>query len=288
MPYSALYRFEAISHELNARDIDSVSYKNKYKGNLYCTTENCDAKFITVFRFSRPNYFRTHPKEDHNEDCIYSFERSATRSGIDSKETINVRMSENQKRNALKRAYRLSKMSEEEIERKKQKEKEKRNKSKITSGKKANTRIKNTLSKEVDEEKEAVALKKQKAPSLFNRAVDAINDSDLNNPRIVTGEVVDVYSEKNFAVVRISKGKRVLTVKFEEAFFADTPNYDGLFENITKYAEKKGILTFIGIGEIRKSSKNDEYELVIFNGNDFNIEGNTLGSLSGIVAKWKQ
>ncbi|SFJ43448.1 hypothetical protein SAMN04487936_102156 [Halobacillus dabanensis] len=287
MPDSALFSNGATSvREITADDIDPSSYKDTYKGQLYCTSENCNAKLVVVFRYSRRNYFRTLQNEDHDEDCIHYFERSATRGGIDTQETINVRMSEKQKRNALKRAFSLSQMTDEQIEEMRKKQKNRKKNTTTNNRKDTQTRIEPTLNGEVDEEKEREALKKKKAPSLFNRGADALSESDLGKPRVVSGEVISVYSKKNFAQIKIRRGNTTLSVKFEEAFFADSPNSDGLFGNITKYSEKHGPLIFNGIGEVRVSSTTGEYEVAIFNGNDFTVEGRTLQSLSAIVATW--
>ena len=73
--YEALYK-EEISHELiDIKDLNPVTYNEKYKGNLYCTTKHCSAKLSYVSRNGISDHFRTWRESPHIETCLYYFEK---------------------------------------------------------------------------------------------------------------------------------------------------------------------------------------------------------------------
>jgi hypothetical protein len=270
----ALFYFENQYSTIHTSDIDLESYNKKYRGYLFCPTELCDAKLVFVLRTSKPSYFRTWKGHNHNESCLYHFERIANKTGKRTEETISVQMSNNQKRNALKEAYELSQLTDEDLERRKQlSEKRKRTKKKpITSGKEATTQLEISLN---DEDFQSSGELKQRQPRLLKRNINTLTQTDIGKPRVLTGVIEQIIEDESTILMKIYKGNKMVSVKFEEAFFANSPNYKGLFYHITEFiADQDGI--FVGIGEVRISSKEDNYEFIVYHGDEFSINNLNL------------
>ncbi|GIO33514.1 hypothetical protein J2TS6_46550 [Paenibacillus albilobatus] len=265
---------------LYVTDIDTDSYRKKYKSNLYCPTENCDAKL--VFVQTKPAQFRTWKLEDHINGCDYEFVRKGAKASR-SAEEINVEMKDDHRRRVLKEALALARMSEQQIEDLRAKRKKWRvNKSPKTSKDNKEPKINIVTINGVDEEDLSGTTFKSRP--VLKRDVDILKETDIGKHRCVTGYVDKVFEDGEKKIITISKKSKKLNVVFEEAFRANSPNFIGLFHHIIKYLKKHENAIFVGIGEVRLSKDEDNYELQVFQGEDFTIDGLNLNGLAALHA----
>ncbi|KEF36284.1 hypothetical protein M670_04521 [Schinkia azotoformans MEV2011] len=277
---SALFKMDNKVEEINTSDVNLDNYNKKYKGHLYCTTENCNAKLVFVQRMGKPNYFKTWPKEDHDEDCLHYFDRLTGRVGTNTEHFINLQIPPERIKRGLKEAYKLSKITKEEKEQIKEVVKP-RKKNKKTNGKKSNTGINVVFNKdEADETAETMATR---GPNLLKRSVDMLKESDFGKPRIVTGIIENITYSEESALIKIYNDDSKVDVKFEEAFFANSPNYKGLFHHIERFITDNGSVMFVGYGQ---SNKNMDgiIEFYVYHGDEFTIEDMTLLSLASFYS----
>ncbi|MCQ6264507.1 hypothetical protein M1K46_02350 [Fictibacillus sp. WQ 8-8] len=275
---SAIFRKDGKEQELKVVEVDLKSYQSTYKNNLFCTTPDCNAKLAFVFRTAKPSYFRTWKKENHTEECLFHFERIAARLGVSAEQTISVVLSSERKKNALKEAYRLAKMSDEEKEKQKNKTKKPNKKKPKTIGKKEVPAIKIVSTNEEEDVVEGEKVKR--GPNILKRTADAFNVADIGKHRLLIGEIKDItFSEKSAFITTIWNRSEVL-VKFEEVFFANSPEYNGLFHNIERYINEYQNVILTAIGEVRRNRESSGYELVVFSGDGFTIEDMSLQALA--------
>lgn len=70
----ALFRKDGIKIGVLApEDLNEISYKNYYKGNLYCPHPGCSAELYFVDGLVQPKHFRSYPKDrgNHITGCPY-------------------------------------------------------------------------------------------------------------------------------------------------------------------------------------------------------------------------
>jgi hypothetical protein len=275
---SAMFKTDLEVKELNTSDIDIKLYNTKLKGNLYCTTSNCKARLVFVKGNKKSSYFKTHPFENHSSDCIYRFDRVAGRTGISTEQTINVTLSKERKSRALKEAFLQSKLTEKELENIRESRRARRGKRAQTTGKKPGTAI--NIVTNPDEDTISETSTGKRGPNILKRSTDTITESDINKHRLLTGSIKRFSSSKtNVSIELIGKNNKVF-IKFEEAFFANSPNYSGLFHLIDRLMKDYPNVIFTGLGEVRRAKSEDAYELVIYNGEDFSLQGRSLISIS--------
>ncbi|OAT74640.1 hypothetical protein [Parageobacillus thermoglucosidasius] len=279
---SALYKKDGEVRELRVSEIDSESYNKYYKGHLFCTTPNCEARLEFVYSTSRPSYFRTWKHDNHIDNCIYQFERIEGRIGINTQSIIDVEISHERKRRALKEAYRLSKMTEEELEQRRKKRNLNRKKTK-TVGKKKREALNIVLNKNNNES--GLESGGRRGPNLLKRNADALNDSDVGKVRVLIGFIKDVQYTESSAIIKVQRKNKMVDVKFEEAFFANSPDYQGLFHYIRKYINEQNKVVFTGVGEVRKAKNGDNYEFVVYKGDEFTIENMSLLMLASYYSR---
>ncbi|OMF80384.1 hypothetical protein [Paenibacillus peoriae] len=270
------YRNENEIEELRLSSMNLESYNSKYKGKLYCSMPNCEAKMEYVHCSTRPSYFRTWKHSDHANDCIYKFDRveGAARGSGD---TLSVEVSQKQILNALREAYRLSQMSEEEIE----EEKSRRRNSRTTS-KDPNLTATTVPTKAVissGPRSDVDVPEKHRGASLYKRRVDALRETDIGKPRILFGIVDSVKEGPKQVELMVSFNGYAAKVKLGEAFFANSPTYAGLFYNVEAYSDKYSKPMFVGAGDVRLG-KNGDYEFSVYHGEDFTVANLNLLALA--------
>jgi len=279
----ALYYFEDENKLIHTSDLNLDSYIKKYRGNLFCPTENCDAKLVFVLRTSKPSYFRTWKGHNHNKNCLYHFKRIANKAGRKTEEIISVRMGDKQKRNALKEAFRLTQLSEEERKSRKHNNGKRSNAKKkpISNGKENSTQLEISLN---NDDAQSLGDSKQRQPRLIKRNIDTLTPRDLGKPRVLTGDIELVIHEGTSIIMYIVKDSKRVSVKFEEAFFANSPNFRGIFHHIEGFIAEKGVGIFVGIGEVKLSTKGDSYDFFIFHGDEFSINGLNLLTIASFYS----
>lgn len=253
-------------------------YEDIYQGNLFCPTEGCNAR-IVYSGGMRPHY-RTWNNDNHVTGCIHEFERLPIRRGTSTDDTLSVDISYDRRQNAIRDAIRLMRMSDEEIEEERERRASYRNSrprqttNTSTSG---GTNVVSTLGGGESTETNVGF----RGRNLSKRYVDGISQSDIGEIRLVMGELVNIDSIDEVANLYIARNEVQLKVVFEEAFIAEPTNarYLNNFGLIERYLDNYLEVEFVGIGEIRRNTRTQELELVIYQGTDFKVDGDDLLTL---------
>lgn len=264
-------------------EMTTKGYEKLYKGMLYCPTTDCPAK-ITYSGGMTPHY-RTWKHDDHKQGCMHEFDRLPIRRGTFSEDGISVDISYQRRQNALKDAFKVMNMTEEQLEEQRNK---KRNttlnrKSPVTQGKLESTRVNSSLVGG-----EAIeGLEGFRGRNLVKRYVDNISLSDIGEIRLVMGELINVELVDEVANLYVERNGSQIKVVFEEAFIAEPSNkrYLNNFSLIVRYFEQYEDIQFGGIGEIRKNKRTEELELVVYSGTDFKIDQDDMLYLGNVLEK---
>ncbi|MFP3443112.1 hypothetical protein R0K18_35790, partial [Pantoea sp. SIMBA_133] len=78
-------------------------------------------------------------------------------------------------------------------------------------------------------------------------SAEALSDNDVGKVRLLIGIIKAVDYKEEYALISIERKSSIVTVKFEEAFFANSPNYIGLFHNVQRLISNKKGVVFTGI-----------------------------------------
>ncbi|MCG0050438.1 hypothetical protein [Priestia aryabhattai] len=280
---SAIYKHEGKIKEIQSNNKDLQENTLTYKGHLFCTTPNCNARLVYVHRTAKASYFRTWQKDDHLHNCIFMFERVENRLGKNTENTLNVEISRSRKKEALNDAYRKSQMTEQDLEeeRKRNRDRKKSKKNPKSKGKENSTAV-NMVMKDGIQEEEA-KTRGHRGPHLLKRNANALTEKDIGKPRLVIGFIKDIEYTEATATITIEKNNSTVYVKFEEVFFANSPEHLGLFHFIEKYMKKNENVILTAIGDVRKPK--DNYEVVVYDGEEFRIENMTLITLAARYAR---
>lgn len=278
---SARFIKGGIEKEYEKNEITPELYNKTLKGYLFCPTKNCGARVI--YNSGIKSFLRTWNMDDHADDCIHGFTRAKKRVGVDTTQFINVELTAERKRRALKEAYKLYTMSDDEKAIEKEKKKQKTRKNNPTTVGKESVPMTHAVLQDGDEPEEVTNGRVGiRGPILPKRTVDMLKDVDNGKPRLVMGKIKSVRLIESIADIIVEEGNTDIHVKFEEVFINNSPAYLGLFHHILKYQEenKNQDVVFTGIGEVRRSKVNGDLELSIFYGADFFIDGMDLINLS--------
>lgn len=281
--HSALYKKDGKVKELTLTDFKSLEDKLKYKRYLFCALPKCGARLVYVHCTSRPSFFRTWKNDDHDKNCIYYFERSDGRAGISTEQVINVELSSERKKKALNRAFQKVQLSEAEIE-ERNKKRAKRKQSPRSRGKNKSVSVNPVMSNGVGEEE--ITAKGTRGPNLLIRDIEGLRDSDIGKARLLIGDICSISYESKRAIIILKQNKTKLKVKFEEAFFANSPNLEGLFHYIERFINEYENPLFTAVGEVRYVSENQEqFEFYVYGGEEFRIHNMTLPSLAAFYSR---
>ncbi|UKS26049.1 hypothetical protein LOZ80_31595 [Paenibacillus sp. HWE-109] len=268
------------NREYTTSQIDSQLYQNTLRDYLYCPTPNCPSRVSYINR--RRPFLKTWNGDDHDPNCIHAFERLRGRVGVDTTRFINVELSPERKKRALKEALAQYNMTEEEREQQRLKKVNRRN-NPTTVEKTSQPSAKLVLVNgdiTVGEEKTGF-----RGPNLPKRTPDMLKDSDEKRPRLIMGLVKDVKLLGSTAEIIIVEKGIDIHVKFEEVFHVNSPTFSGLFHLINRYLSDVKRVVFTGIGETKLSSDGTHYELSVFYGEDFEVNGMMLTVLAAHYAR---
>lgn len=260
-------------------EMTTRSYENIYQGNLFCPTEGCNAR-IVYSGGMRPHY-RTWNNDNHNSGCIHEFDRLPIRRGNHTDDTMSVDVGFSRRQNALQDAMKLMDMSDEEIEEERERRANYRNnRPRQTTQAESSTSV-NVVSTLSGRETTVGSVVGVRGRNLSKRYVDGISQSDIGEIRLVMGELVTIDSVDEVANLYLERNEVQVKVVFEEAFIAEPSNarYLNNFGLIESYLENYIEIQFVGIGEIRRNSRTQDMELVIYQGTDFKIDGDDMMSL---------
>ncbi|MGG0776925.1 hypothetical protein ABE060_17085 [Bacillus rugosus] len=276
--YEAVYINGKEKALISLDDINTEDYLQKYREKLFCTTTNCKAKLSYVNRPGNRSHFRTWRESQHSESCIHFFEKKGGRIGVKQSGVQTGSVSTDQMRRSVREAFELEMLSEEERVRRREADRKKRQNR--TQRRKVTNTIEQPEIRIVTDPTEKTEDSNGVNGRLYKRNADALKETDLGHTRTVTGIVKSVKTGKNSAQVRVYKNGRFVNIKFEEAFFAATPQYEGLFHYIDRFAEENNNVIFCAVGEIRRSKQSGEFEIVVFDREGLLIHGRTLPSLA--------
>lgn len=276
---SAVYIKGDERKEYKIKEINSAINNNKLRGFLFCPTPNCESR--VMYYATKSPFIKTWPLDNHIENCLHGFDRAKERTGIDSTRFIEVELSAERKKRALKEAYLQYLMTEEEKEMKKEKRKDRKN-NPITVIKETRPSTRLVLNNNGTKDEGTIGLKGQNLPK---RTVDMLKDIDKNKPRLIMAIIKSVELIDNVAVITVNENNIEIEIVFEEAFRANSPGYLGLFHLIKRYISNEKTVVFTGIGEIRSAKNGKSFELSVFYGEDFAINNMDLLMLAAHYAR---
>ena len=273
----AIYNSKSDRKLISLREITTEIYMKKYGKKIFCATRNCHARLCFVAKSGNKNYLRTWRESKHAKECPFFFDKEEWRTGIRKSGTVIGIVSGDQIKKSLKEAYEMESISEEE--RWKQAE-EKRQSLTINSKKpKVNeTSQQLTLTIVSDPTKMTVEAQSTKG-RLYKRDVDALKETDVGQTRTVTGRIHSVEVSNGNPAIRVIKNNILMNVHFADAFFAHAEQYYDLFTFVERLRKDMGSAIINATGEVGKSKKNDEFELIVFDRDGLLVEGMSLPSL---------
>lgn len=101
---------------------------------------------------------------------------------------------------------------------------------------------------------------------------------------MISGIITSIVYGNDNATITLQGRHRTVDIKFEEAFFANSPNFAGLFYLIDRLVEEYESVVFNGLGEVRRTDNETDLEIVVYKGEDFTINGLSLLSISANLA----
>lgn len=270
---SARFIKDGLVREYDRREITPQLYNSTLKGNLYCPTSNCNARI--VYNSGVRSFLRTWSFDDHTEDCPHRFERTKGRVGVDTSKFITVQLSDERKKRALKEALKRFKMSSEELEAVKPKHPLRRNPS--TTSRKV---VPASVAVIQGDESSSEGEQSFRGPNLSKRTPDMLKDNDLGKPRLIMGNLESISISGDVANIVVEENGAKVSIKFEEVFRANSPEYLGLFHHISDYihSEELSEVVITAIGEVKKAD--GSFELSVFYGHDLEINGYDLRQLA--------
>ncbi|WP_172370860.1 hypothetical protein [Sporosarcina jiandibaonis] len=280
---SAFYRNNnEIEKEIHLGEITTPQvYQNKFKGKLYCPSENCPAKIS--YSGGRYPHFRTWRYDQHSEKCPYYYDRVPVNLGRNVKDIVSVEISFNRRQKALNDAYIQMNLSEEEREELRNSRSRPRAKVREITRRKEAVKAEQLVLFDGELYEDELIFRRR---NISKRLVDGITESDIGEIRLVMGKIASNIENGNAAEIVVENNGKVITVVFEESFTADPYNssYLNKFWAINQVLERELIVRFTGIGDVRKNTRSKRLELVIHAGTDFRINNSDMSALAARLA----
>lgn len=276
--YEAFYVDNDEKILISIEDINPEEYSKKYWGKLFCTEAGCEAKLSYVKLSGNKSHFRKWRESPHSENCMHFAERVDGRTGTRQAGVQNGFILPEQMKKAQREAFQLEMLSAEERIKKREDDREKRKNKKST--KKVTEIVEQPVIKIVVDPAMKTEDTNQVKGRLYKRDVDALKEKDLGQTRTVTGRIEKVETGEKSALVRICKNNKFVNIRFGEAFFADAPQYEGLFHYIDRFAAENNNAVFNATGEVRQNEQTNDFELIVFDRDGLLIHGRTLSSIA--------
>ncbi|WP_139217070.1 hypothetical protein [Salibacterium halotolerans] len=273
---SAIYSNKGIEKEYSVREITKELYHKTLRGHLFCPTPGCNARI--VYNSGLTPYFKTWKMDNHIEECLHYFDRENRKSGVNTEDLMNVELSVDRKKRAMKEALKLYNMTAEEKAKQSGKSTKRNPK---TQGKKNNIATRPVLKD--GENEEIVKNEGVRGPNLLKRPVSTLQEKDEGQTRLVIGVLKNVNDSNKGTSILIEDSGKELYLVFEEVFRVNSPEYLGLFHHLEKYQTSKDqedTIIITAVGQIRKSKSYDGFESSVFYGRDLEIDGIDLRILA--------
>jgi hypothetical protein len=267
---------------LSINDITPGEYSDQFKGSLFCTTTHCPAQLSYVYRENNRSHFRTWRESKHLEQCIHYFEKVNERASNRRNGIIEGTVTSAQIKRSLQEAFENEMMSDRERDLKRQKDREnraRRQRERVVKRETQSPDIRGvTDPNRINDDTNSIGTR------LYKKDADALKEKDIGETRTVTGKLKNITYSESSAVIKIEKNNKIVLVKFEEVFFAINPQYSGLFHHIERFLSENKNTILNATGEVRINKRNKQYELAIFDGVGFLIQGRTIQSLASEYA----
>ena len=128
---------------------------------------------------------------------------------------------------------------------------------------------------------ESIALSEEgKGGRLLTRNIDALKDRDVGKTRTVIGSFLELEHSEKTTIIRVVKNDVHLDIKFEEAFFAEAPEYKGLFHLIERFAKENEPTIILATGEVRRNQDRNEFGVSVFDKVGLSVHGKRLVDLA--------
>lgn len=267
--------------EYTVPDINKTLYESVLRDHLFCPTVGCPSR-VSYISGLRP-IFKTWNGDDHSDGCIHAFERSRGRVGVDASRIVDVELSSDRKGRSLRDAFRQFNMTAEELanQRERRATNRKNNPTTIERRTQPVARLVLTGGEEVVGEGE----RRFRGPNLPRRTPSSLGNEDNGETRLIMGLISRVVvSESATEIVVVDSGAEV-HVRFEAAFYADSPNFAGLLHLITRFIGDFGRVVFTGFGQVHILPDNQPPRLSVFSGEDFRVNGMLLTTIAAHYAR---
>lgn len=118
--------------------------------------------------------------------------------------------------------------------------------------------------------------------NISKRYVDEITETDIGEIRLIMGKVKSIKKVEEVAEIVVEYNNEIITVVFEEAFIAERLNnsYLNKFWSIERLLSRGNQVLFTGIGDVRKNSRTNRLELVVYIGSDFKVNNIDMSRLA--------
>lgn len=240
--YNAVYRSDGKEEIINFQTINSENYYKKYRNKLFCSEPNCFAKisYVAMAGNNKRSYLRKWKNSPHSENCLHYTEEIKSGPRKRSIGTTTAIASEEQISKSLKEAFLLELMTEEEREKRREEDRRKRDKRTRRIGGNQKTEQLSLTELITNPEESTTASSDTKGGRLLKRNIDALKEKDIGRTRTVIGLFLELLHTKERTIIRVEKNGSYLDMKFEEAFFAKTPEYKEIFHLISGLQKKMG------------------------------------------------
>ena len=269
---NAIYKKDNMNKSITLKDITKKSYKEIYRGHLFCPHDGCNARI--VYSAGGENiapHFKTWKiakiaediKDEHVLTCPYSIQhqleekiRRRTDSGI------VYQLSSSHIKSILKNAYRKKFKSDNEsdtsdiVSKSTKKSPIKKSKTDVSVNPIGVAGLGIDGAKEADE----------KEPPVYRKDIDNVTNLDYNSVLCIEGYAVNFEKKNNYAYINLEdKNSRKCRVLFNEAFSVNSVN-QAMYDNIHIVGKYINHLNSSGekaycccVGKIIK----DEYEVSV-------------------------
>lgn len=271
--FETIYRTTEQELPISLNNLTSKNYRNKYKGYLFCSTENCSSMISYVSLTGNKSYLRTWRNNVHAKHCIHHSEKILEKKGKSSSGVVFGLITEEQMTRSLREAFAMEILTDEERELRRIE-----NLLKTRSPKKKQVSRNSeqlTIALAVDPLDIDKATKDVKG-RLLKRDADALSIKDINQTRTVIGIFEEGEYSSSRPIIRVQKNDVFVNFLFEEAFFSETEEYRRMLPLVSQYAKENGTTIIIVTGRVKESEETGEFEVAVFDRRGLSIQVNTL------------
>ncbi|MBT2584222.1 hypothetical protein [Planococcus sp. ISL-109] len=275
--FDVIYRrTEEEPEVISLGDITPKNYRNKYRGNLFCSTPNCTAMISFVARSGKKSYLRAWRGHQHEEHCTYYKDKVTGSTSVPTSGDFFAPLSEKHMLKSLKDAFTQETMTDEQREEERQKNESRNRKRQTQATKKSEQESFDFIIDPADAEKVKAGVQSR----LWKRTVDALTSRDIGKTRTIIGEFVEADLTSSRPKIRIHRNEVYGNLLFEEAFFSESEELRNQLALVAQYAKDFEPPLLVVVGQVRAPNKNEEFEIALFNPTAFLVQGRSLNALA--------